>query len=150
MHAMCINAFRKWKTSGKNQKIRDHDELLKENLNHSGIYNFCGYYDHILDTANILKQAEFCVGNDGGIQHLASAVDCPTVTIFTFTSIVKNAPWGKKAYFVCECCPHRIICQHKKWSECKNRICKNVPLEVVFNKCLLIMKEKNNENLLYL
>ena len=39
MHAMCINAFRKWKTSGKNQKIRDHYELLEERK-HSELVKF--------------------------------------------------------------------------------------------------------------
>ena len=30
MHAMCIIEYGKWATSGKSQKIRDHDKLLKE------------------------------------------------------------------------------------------------------------------------
>jgi len=43
-------------------------------VHHSGYYNFCGKLS-LLETAEIIKKAEFFIGIDSGPAHLANAVD---------------------------------------------------------------------------
>lgn len=94
-------------------------------------HNLCGWSDDIKDTAALLELATIVVGNDGGLQHIAAAVDTPTVTIFTFTSITKNHPRGKKSLVAAIDCAKRSICQHGGYRNCD---CLNVPVDMVIEK----------------
>lgn len=88
-------------------------------------HNLCGWSDDIKDTAALLERAALVVGNDGGLQHVAAAVGTPTVTVFTFTNHVKNAPRGDDARVVMIECAKRPMCQHNNHQNCQ---CLDVPV----------------------
>lgn len=98
--------------------------------------NACGFSKDIKDTAALILQSELLVGNDGGLQHIASALQVPTVTIFTFTNIIKNMPqkmFGDRSSVVANNCDNRISCQHGNWSRCKDNGCLDVSVDKVFS-----------------
>lgn len=93
--------------------------------------NLCGFSDDIKDTAALINKSPILIGNDGGLSHIASALDIPTVTIFTFTNPIKNKPLGKKAKIVMKPCKERLYCQHGRWQNCEQNGCLNVPVKDV-------------------
>jgi len=50
--------------------------------------------DDLLVTAACLKQADFYIGNDSGLMHLAAAMGVPTLGLFGPSREVHYAPWG--------------------------------------------------------
>ena len=48
----------------------------------------------LLESAYLLKHAEWVIGNDCGLVHVASAMNVDTIALFGPTSIKKNAPLG--------------------------------------------------------
>lgn len=50
------------------------------------VKNYIGQLN-LADTAALIKQAGLLIGNDGGITHMAAALDIPTVAIFGPTSV---------------------------------------------------------------
>lgn len=93
--------------------------------------NACGWTNDIRDTAALIAHSRGIVGNDGGLMHIAAAVEVPTVTIFTFTNPTKNAPYhhmGEKVMVPCEL---RIECQHSKYDRCRKNGCFDLPVEEV-------------------
>jgi len=48
-------------------------------------YNMVGYIDSLREMGAILQRCDLYLGNDNGIFHLASAVGCHSVTVFTST-----------------------------------------------------------------
>ena len=96
------------------------------------ITNLCGWSDDIKDTAAILENCSLVIGNDGGLQHIAAAVDTPTVTVFTFTNHVKNASIHELSEVAMYDCDKRLMCQHGiRHFHCQ---CLNVPIETVKDK----------------
>ena len=93
------------------------------------LLNACGFSDDIKDTGCMLKGARACIGNDGGLQHIADAVGTPTVTVFTFTNPVKNKPLHGKIVMVP--CEKRLTCQHGNFQQCQ---CLEVPIDQVFTQ----------------
>jgi len=51
----------------------------------------------LIDT---MRRARFFIGNDSGIMHLSSLLRLPTFGIFTFTSDIKNHPWGENSRWI--------------------------------------------------
>lgn len=84
----------------------------------------------ILETGAVLSRCDFLVTNDSGNAHLASAVGCPTFTIFGPTSIIKNHPWNKSTVITkgLDCSP----CQFTSgWPKCKTKDCMKITAEEV-------------------
>ena len=104
------------------------ENILSDCLNQN--YNLCGWSNDIKDTAAALKDAKLVVGNDGALQHIAASIGTPTVTIFTFTNLVKNRPLAHNARIVAKECPKRLECQHGQYNQCE---CLDVPVNVVSN-----------------
>ena len=52
------------------------------------------FYLPIRESASVLQQAEWVIGNDCGLTHIASALGVQTIALFGATSRVKNAPLG--------------------------------------------------------
>jgi ADP-heptose:LPS heptosyltransferase len=110
------------------------------------VVNRCGYSDDIKDTAAILSGCVLCIGNDGGLQHIAAAVGKPTVTIFTFTNPVKNRPFyadltEKSGKVVMKPCQKRLMCQHGNHDQCE---CLDVPIGPVFASVEAVLQEVLN------
>lgn len=93
--------------------------------------NACGWTDDIRDTAALIARSSLIVGNDGGLMHIAAALEVPTVTIFTFTNPIKNAPLHDMGCKVMVPCDDRIECQHGKFNRCRENGCFNLPAETV-------------------
>lgn len=75
------------------------DQALSQGfLRHYGkpVLDFCGALD-ILETAAMLETADYFVGNDSGLGHMASAVGTPTYTVFGVGQPGRYRPWGPRA-----------------------------------------------------
>ena len=105
------------------EKITDFGEL--------GV-DLCGWSEDIKDSAAVISQAKFFLGNDTGLGHVASALKVPTVTIFTFTNPVKNTPRNGRVVLLP--CPYRLRCQHEGATRCGENGCLDVPLEAVMEE----------------
>lgn len=55
--------------------------------------NFCGKLN-LHETASIIKNAKYFLGNDSGLGHIASAVQTPSFTIFGKEDPHRYRPWG--------------------------------------------------------
>src|SRR3546814_14109546 len=54
----------------------------------------------LLTAAACLERADFFVGNDSGLMHLAAAAGTPTLGLFGPSPEARYRPWGPKASFV--------------------------------------------------
>lgn len=63
------------------------------------VLDCCGKTD-LLTTAALLEQADYFVGNDSGLGHLASAVGTPSFSVFGVGQPHRYRPWGDKALWV--------------------------------------------------
>jgi heptosyltransferase-3 len=59
-------------------------------------FNFCGSLS-LMDSSAILSYADYFIGNDSGLGHIASALKIPSFTIFGRENPKRYHPWGKKA-----------------------------------------------------
>lgn len=108
--------------------IREMDSMLDPNVTAQDVHNFCGWSDDIKDTAALLSMATVTLGNDGGLQHISTAVDTPTVTVFTFTNHLKNQPEHPLSEIAMKDCDNRLMCQHGGHRTCQ---CLDVPIDLV-------------------
>lgn len=87
-----------------------------------GIANFSGRTS-IAETGKILSQLDLFVTTDTGCMHIADALDVPLISLFGPTITNKNAPVGKRSYFMKSailCAP----CQYTaRFSTCRNYLC---------------------------
>lgn len=60
------------------------------------IVNACGKFD-LLETSALLEKADYFVGNDSGLGHLASAVGLPSFTVFGVGEPHRYRPWSERA-----------------------------------------------------
>ncbi|HYN54722.1 MAG TPA: glycosyltransferase family 9 protein [Methylotenera sp.] len=65
------------------------------------VINGCGRFN-LLETTALLEQANYFVGNDSGLGHLASAIGTPTFTIFGVGQPCRYRPWGSNASWIQE------------------------------------------------
>lgn len=107
--------------------------------------NMCGCNNNILYTAEMISQSVLCIGNDGGLMHIAAALKIPTVTIFTFTNPIKNKPLSPNGRLVMTECDDRINCQHGKWNNCQVNGCLNPPVEKAYQTTMTLLEEVLNE-----
>ena len=87
------------------------------------VVDCCGHYN-ILETASIIKESNFYIGNDSGLGHLASAVKIKSFTIFGIGEPLRYKPWGAKAF----------------WMQDKNYQINNVHPKVIANKIIQHLK----------
>ena len=129
----------------------DHEDArvigdsLMNSLNGEQVVNMCGCNDNILYTAEMISQSVLCIGNDGGLMHIAAALNVPTVTIFTFTNPIKNKPLSPNGRLVMTECDSRINCQHGNWNNCKANGCLNPPVEKAYQTTMTLLQEVLNE-----
>jgi lipopolysaccharide heptosyltransferase II len=57
-------------------------------------------FDHVIETAALLRRCDLLVGNDSGVMHLAAAMGVPTVGLFGPASPIQWAPLGPRTTFV--------------------------------------------------
>ena len=60
--------------------------------------NLCGRLS-LIESAAVIKFADFFIGNDSGLGHIASAVETPSYTIFGKESPERYHPWSERAYW---------------------------------------------------
>lgn len=60
--------------------------------------NFCGSLS-LMDSAAIISQSDYFVGNDSGLGHISSALKIPTFIIFGKENVTRYHPWGAKSYW---------------------------------------------------
>jgi heptosyltransferase III len=60
------------------------------------VVDYCGKLN-LLETAAYIKKAEYFIGNDSGLGHIASALSVPTFTVFGVGQPERYLPWGKYA-----------------------------------------------------
>jgi len=119
------------------------------------VKNVCGAFNDIKDSAAFISKSVLLIGNDGGLQHIAAALNVSSVTIFTFTNPIKNRPLSSKSYLIMNPCNERIKCQHLPWnnfkrndygeyrdSSCYKNGCLNVPVDKVITKVKEIYKRE--------
>jgi len=63
------------------------------------VIDCCGHYN-LLETAAIIKESNFFVGNDSGLGHISSAVGTKSFTIFGVGNPCRYKPWGKNAFWI--------------------------------------------------
>lgn len=54
----------------------------------------------LLESAAILRKSDLFIGTDSGLGHLASSVNCPTLTIFGSDEPTRCRPWSTQAYWL--------------------------------------------------
>lgn len=106
--------------------------------------NLCGFSQDIKDTAALLTHATLLIGNDGGLAHVASAIETPTLTIFTFTNPIMNTPRAGEIVMVP--CSQRLYCQHDLYERCAGQGCLDVPFDMV-QKAVLSALHRDTEAL---
>lgn len=134
-HVIALLGSEQDKNDAKN--IIDNCKIPKQD-----IINLCGISNDILITAGILFLSRMSIGNDGGLQHIASAVGIPTVTVFTFTNPIKNRPFNQHSQIALKPCEKRLMCQHNKWQRCKENGCLDVELSKVMSLIDPFLKSK--------
>lgn len=67
----------------------------------------------LLQVVAVLKRAEFFVGSDSGLGHVAAAVGTPTLSFFSVDRPERVRPWGDRAV----------------WLQGENNDARNIPLE---------------------
>jgi len=85
-------------------------------------------------TFGLLRRAKLVVSTDSGVYHCASALNVPTMVIFTFTSIKKNHDrrFHRSARVVKVDVPCQSDCHAKmKWRGCADNKCRNLPVDFV-------------------
>lgn len=132
---------------GSEEDYKDAQEIL---LGTSCNHNLCGWSKNIQQTISLITASAMVVGNDGGLAHVANALYKPTITFFTFTNPIKNRPFGPNAHMVMLPCDKRITCQHGYWRTCKHRECRNIPIDIVYNKVAQVYQtiRKTNDKII--
>jgi ADP-heptose:LPS heptosyltransferase len=70
-------------------------------------YNMTGALN-ILETASLIKQADFLISTDTSVAHIADALESPSITLFGPTLISKNGPLNNSSITIrspLECAP---------------------------------------------
>jgi len=107
---------------GAKSEISICNQLMKESGSLQ-VYNWAGKLK-IKQTAALLSMAEFYLGNNSGIMHLAAAVGCRVFAISGHSNLKKTRPYTKSQSIVhtdIYCCP----CSNKKLKRCKHVACIN-------------------------
>lgn len=118
-------------------------------------------HEHISGTANetgralaqtcgLLKSAKLVISTDSGVYHCASALNVPTVVIFTFTSVCKN--YDKRFHRSVRVVKTDMACQSDchakmKWRECTVNKCRDLPVKSVLDVATTIMRKYDGEEL---
>lgn len=93
------------------------DEYVPGTINHTGI--------SFRESLDILLSLDAFIGPDGGLCHIAEALDIPTIWLFGPTGATKNGPVKTNQRVMSSntiCSP----CLYKSdWFECNNNICMN-------------------------
>jgi len=74
-----------------------YSKFFKKDFN-GNVIDLCGYLT-IIESAAVLKMANFFIGNDSGLGHIASATETKSFTIFGEGNPLRYKPWGIKSYF---------------------------------------------------
>ena len=84
----------------------------------------------LLQAAAVLKRAEFFVGSDSGLGHVAAAVETPTLSFFSVDRPERVHPWGNRAV----------------WLHGDNNDARNIPVEDALAKIRESMGKWEIEN----
>jgi heptosyltransferase-3 len=76
---------------------QQYSKIFKKGFNEN-VIDLCGYLT-ILESAAILKKANFFIGNDSGLGHIASATKTKSFTIFGDGSPLRYKPFSMESYF---------------------------------------------------
>ena len=96
----------------------------------------------IQESAALIKESDYFVGNDSGLLHVAAASGIPTIGIFGSSCYHRFGPWGKRARSVSinlDCCPCNQNHQIDRCSTCiyKENLCmKKVTPQHVLNELI--------------
>jgi len=74
--------------------------IITKACNHlSNYHTFCGRFSAIKETVGLINECDLMISNDSGLCHVASALDKPTIALFTpFTNPIKNKPFNKDGH----------------------------------------------------
>lgn len=90
----------------------------------SGGHNLAGQTS-LLDSCELLKRCRLVIANDSGVQHLATSVNTPCISLFSYRDIKgKWRPYG----------PQNVVLQ--KWVECHTCFLPTCPYE---NRCIKLI-----------
>ena len=90
----------------------------------------------ILGTASILQRCHLSICNDGGIMHVAGAVNCPVVAIMPNTPASYQPP-GEKTVIIHPNLPCAVKCKPNRPKSCEIPYCLDeISEEQVANACL--------------
>lgn len=81
---------------GKNEIARDYKSTIKGDVDLSGVMDLRNQTT-LVEAACIMARAEFVLGMDGGLLHLAACSDVPVVFIFTTVHPNYRIPYARKA-----------------------------------------------------
>ncbi len=115
----------------------DEIDLIIEGMKNRA-FNLCGRIN-LRELAELYKRADVFVGGDTGPMHIASAVDCPVVTIMGPTNPVRNGPYGVKSIILqkeIDC----INCWKRKCPLDHHNCMKQITVNEVFNAITSIME----------
>ena len=80
--------------------VKDNEFFSTFTKNYKGpLLNLSGKLD-LLTTAAVLEKVQLFIGNDSGLEHIASAVNVNTFTIFGPGEPHRYRPWGEKARWI--------------------------------------------------
>jgi len=116
----------------------DAENIIKSTKMPTMCRNMCGIHADIQVTGAIIKNSAFLAGNDSGLAHMSAALGVKTITIFTFTNIIKNSPIGNKSKIVYNQCERRLLCQHGQWKTCTDNGCHSIQVDTVFDTILSV------------
>lgn len=120
--------------------IGEYADLLKR----KNVFNFVNRTS-IGESIYLLSICQLAVGVDTGMQHVADALNVPTISIFGPTNPKTHGAFSKKASFVL--CNPKLKCQFcfdkDIYYTCPNRKCLNeISAQMVYNKVLKKLRDR--------
>lgn len=137
--------IRRFKEDGINWKIvvvgsaiegRDWDKVDTEKI---ADVNLAGKMS-IQETASLLKRCNLTIGNDGGLMHVAGALDCPLVNVMTNTPL-RYKPPGNNTIIVhssMTCCDE--VYPNRPTDCVATRCCGGISIDSVYDACFNLIR----------
>lgn len=125
---------------GEKEKKELKNSLIKEN---DRCENLLGRLN-LIESAAALKTCIAVIGGDTGMMHIAAAVGCSTLTIFSCTDPQLHCPFSDKSFYITK----RISCQYcyytNGYKECHHYKCLDISIEEVSNALQVVLDGNTN------
>lgn len=83
----------------------------------------------LIESAAVLKSCNVVIGGDTGMMHIAAAVGCSTLTIFSCTNPKLHCPFSEKSFYIETKVPCQYCYYTQDYESCIDYKCLNITVE---------------------